>query len=110
MAGMPGQGHGPLNEAAARLREVGHIVINPAEVDQGETEDTRGMHEHSHYMRNDLRELLTCDALALLDGWEKSRGCLIEFNTAVSVGLDVYRYWSDQKRIQLVQLTGRRFP
>lgn len=47
-----------------------------------------GRHSWECYMKADLRELLTCDGVALLRGWEMSPGARIEFITATSVGIE----------------------
>ena len=38
-------------------------------------------------MRRDLRLLLDCDGVALLDGWEESRGCRVEAAVARAIGI-----------------------
>lgn len=35
----------------------------------------------------DLRELSKCDAIYLCNGWKESKGCKLEMNYAVSMGL-----------------------
>lgn len=47
-----------------------------------------GKHSWECYMKADLRELLTCDGVALLRGWQMSPGARIEFTTAVAVGIE----------------------
>jgi hypothetical protein len=42
-------------------------------------------------MRRALRLMLRCDGVALLPGWRKSRGALIEVRLAEDVGM---RLWS----------------
>lgn len=41
------------------------------------------------HMRADLRLLLDCDAIYMLEGWEKSRGARIEYALAVDLKLDI---------------------
>jgi hypothetical protein len=40
-------------------------------------------------MRNDLKALLDCDALALLDGWQQSAGAHLEMHVAHRVGMEI---------------------
>ncbi len=43
-------------------------------------------------IRDDLREMLACDAVALLPGWEKSRGANRELDTARATGMQVFAF------------------
>lgn len=70
-----------FNAEAARLRAIGFHVENPAE--------NKAQGTWQAYMRDAVRQLMTCDAVALLDGWKKSRGALIENGIAASLGIQV---------------------
>lgn len=74
-----------FNAAAARLREAGHDVINPAENDGGEYGK-----EWSYYMRLDMHHVLNVEGVAVLPGWEASRGARLEVIVAVSLGLPIF--------------------
>ena len=43
-------------------------------------------HDHDKtwesYMRHDIKAMLNCNAIYMLNGWEKSKGAIIEFNLA----------------------------
>ena len=41
-------------------------------------------------LRADISELLSCDALLLLDGWQRSPGARLEVEVALQCGLTVY--------------------
>lgn len=69
--------------AAAELRAAGYEVINPAELNP----DTSMTWEEC--LRVDIRELCTCDAIALLPGWESSKGANLELHVAHRLGLEV---------------------
>ena len=64
----------PTFQAATRcFRALGHSVVCPTEVFNGDT--GRPWHE---YMRKHLSDLPQCDGIALLPGWKTSRGAVIE--------------------------------
>lgn len=70
---------------AARLRGMGFWIVNPAEIN---ADPTAGWLE---CMRADIRELVTCDGIALLPGWEQSRGATVEHTLARGLGLRIYQ-------------------
>ena len=42
------------------------------------------------YLKKALTQMLTCDAVLLLKGWEKSKGARLEFSTANSVKIPCF--------------------
>lgn len=86
MAGMPELNFPAFNGAAATLRSCGLEVVNPAELNVGIEGNWAAC------MRNDVRELATCDTVALLPGWERSRGAQVENRLARDLGLRVVSY------------------
>jgi hypothetical protein len=81
MTGIPEFNFPAFNRAAASLRASGYFVINPVEIDS----DTTGKWED--YLRKDIPQLLTCDQIALLPGWENSRGAKLEKHIADALGM-----------------------
>jgi hypothetical protein len=74
----------PAFHAAARLlRDMGHTVINPAEINP----DTTMPWEQC--MRADIKALCDCDAIYLLPGWERSKGAHLELHIAHRIGMEV---------------------
>lgn len=63
--------------AAKKLEEAGYEVVNPALISTG----LEGTHYVDH-LREDLRAMLDCDAVALLEGWWESGGARNEVNVA----------------------------
>lgn len=84
MSGKPDFNYPTFNAVARRWRAEGHRVHNPAENFNGsQTED------YAAYMREDLTLLLNSNAIAMLPGWESSRGARFELMTAQMLGLEV---------------------
>jgi len=83
MSGLPDHNFPAFNEQAAKLRAAGYEVINPAELNP----NTSMTWEEC--MRVDLRELCSCDAIALMPGWERSKGANLELHVAHRLGLEV---------------------
>ena len=83
MTGLPELNFPAFNAEAARLRALGFEVVNPADLNP---DPDTGWHE---CMRNDLKALLDCDALALLDGWQRSTGAHLEIHVAHRVGMEI---------------------
>lgn len=83
MTGLPELNFPAFNAAAAALREAGFEVVNPAEINPD------GRKTWAQCMRADIRELCTCDALALLQGWEGSQGAHLELQLAHRLGMTI---------------------
>ena len=66
------------------IEEMGPTVINPAILPLGL--------KPADYMRISLAELEAADAVALLPGWERSRGAQIEVLSALYVGKKLFTY------------------
>lgn len=85
MTGLPDLNFPAFARATARLRAAGHTVVSPAEVNP----------DHSmpwaECMRRDIIELCTCEAIAVLPGWENSRGAKLEVQIAVALGMRMLR-------------------
>ena len=64
------------------LIAAGYTVWNPIRLS--------GKYDHrSAYMRHGLTELLKCDAIYMLSGWEASYGAQTEYRVAVECGIEV---------------------
>lgn len=72
-----------FDHAARYLSLKGFEPVNP--FDNGVSQDA---HWREH-MRADLRLLLECDAIYMLDGWELSKGAKLELDVASSCGITV---------------------
>ncbi len=81
MTGIPDNNFPAFHEWAARLRADGFDVVSPAEIQEAGTWEL--------CLRADLRELATCDAIALMPGWEGSKGAHLELHVAHRLGMRV---------------------
>jgi len=72
-----------FNKMAAKLRARGYVVENPAEhgvVDGADWAD---------YMAYDLTRLGLCGQVAVLPGWENSKGARLEVHIARELGMKI---------------------
>lgn len=83
MTGYPGLNFEAFHQAALELRFAGNEVINPAEINPNLDADWTGC------MKEDIKQLVDCDAIHMLPGWEQSKGASIEHYIAVALGLQV---------------------
>jgi hypothetical protein len=83
MTGIPDFNHPAFFAEAKRLRALGYDVINPAEVNP---DTNKTWHE---CLRADMKALLICDTIALLDGWQHSSGAHLEMHVAHRVGINI---------------------
>ena len=83
MSGLPEHNFPAFHEEAARLLALGYDVVNPADLNPDP-----GM-AWKDCLRVDLLELLGCDAIAMLPGWQKSEGAHLEMHVAHRVGIEI---------------------
>ena len=83
MTGIPDWNFPAFNAEAARLRALGYSVLSPAELNP---DTSLPWHE---CLRADLKALLDCDTLALLEGWQGSKGAHLEMHVAHRVGIQI---------------------
>ena len=81
MTGLPDLNFPAFHAEAARLRALGYEVSNPAEINPDPTAGWEAC------MRADIAELVKCDGVALLPGWERSRGASLEAHIAHSLDM-----------------------
>jgi hypothetical protein len=82
---------------AARLRAMGYEVVSPAEVNP----DTSMTWQQC--LRLDIKALCDCDAIALMDGWENSKGAHLELHIAHRIGLRVLQCKDQTASVEMRQ-------
>jgi hypothetical protein len=86
MTGLPQFNFPAFNAEAARLRAMGHQVVNPAEINAG-----REGEGWAACIRRDVAQLLTCDAIRMLPRYEWSRGARLELYIATALDFEIFR-------------------
>lgn len=80
MEDCPDLNHPAFAEAAATLRRLGFEVVSPAELNPITT-------RYRDAMITDIKALLECDHICLLEGWERSQGAVLERHIAQVLGI-----------------------
>jgi hypothetical protein len=75
-----------FNQAADKLRRMGYTVSNPAEYGADPALSWAAC------LRRDIKDLVDCDVLVQLPGWENSRGANLEWDIARRLGMNVVSY------------------
>jgi hypothetical protein len=83
MTGIENLNFEAFNAEAARLRAMGHQVVNPTEINPDHAMTWRDC------MRRDIAELVKCDTIRLLPGWTNSKGASLEAHIAHHLGMEV---------------------
>lgn len=73
-----------FNKIEEMYRGAG-TVINPFKI---KANQKKGL-TWEQYMANDIKELLKCDVIIMLDNWGNSRGARIERAIAIELGLQI---------------------
>lgn len=86
------EGHEPVSPLKAKACPDESCQINPIYKESGDY-----LHTWQCYMRYDLIELLTCDGILMLPGYQESKGANIELYVAKSVGMKwrILNSWYD---------------
>lgn len=80
MTGIPDLNRPAFRAAEQSLRDAGYEVVSP--VDNGLSDDQ----PWAEHLRADIRLLMDCEAIAMLPGWERSRGATLEVHVARALG------------------------
>lgn len=86
MSGIIDHNFPAFHAAAKLLRSRGFTVINPAEINADAVDVVRPW---DWYMRRDIAELVKCQTIYLLPGWEKSKGATLERHIAERLGMHI---------------------
>ena len=85
MAGLPDRNFPTFLAEAKRLRELGYVVWNPAEINKDVENKTR-----AECLRADISALACCNMIQMLPGWRKSQGARLEHRIAKALEMKVF--------------------
>jgi hypothetical protein len=83
MTGLPDLNRPAFAAAAEEIKAAGHYPQNPHDLHPVEV-------SWEQAMRADIGSLVTCDALYMLKGWERSPGAKLEHSIALGLGMPIY--------------------
>lgn len=69
--------------AELKMRKSGFETVNPFVINKSRNRTWR------EYMVNDIKHLMHCDAIYMLDGWKNSKGARIEHFIATEMGIKI---------------------
>jgi nucleoside 2-deoxyribosyltransferase len=79
--------------AAEQILSEDFEVINPVEIAESFVAQLAKANfddiPYRVFFQQDINELLHCDAIFMLDGWEKSKGARAEHAVAVALGIEI---------------------
>ena len=98
MSGLPQHNYPAFNRAEEKLAALGYTVLNPVHVDL--LNDTGKPQAWDWYMRKTIAMLVEADAVALLEGWQKSTGARLEKHIALELNMPAMpmKYWLNKSR------------
>jgi len=89
MYGLPEKNYPSFRAAEKALLDAGHAVISPLEADRFVGKDDPEP-SREWWQRTTMRLLLNANALALLPGWQGSKGAKLERYVADCLGYEIH--------------------
>jgi len=87
MTGVEDGNVGAFIAASLELVEAGYASVNPVDIGRELKYKMGREPAWIEYMREDIKALLECDGIYMLDGWEKSSGARLEEHIAMRLGI-----------------------
>lgn len=88
ISGQPNLNRGAFADAVELITNAGHEAVNPHDVCR-DIKDDNERELWRKCMRSCIAELVQCDAMITLNGWEKSEGATLEVRIAHIIGMKV---------------------
>lgn len=94
MSGYDDRNRPTFNRVSEQLRRMGHVAVNPVDLDLMDPIEAED--DWHQFLKRDLKYLLPCDGVVLLDGWQYSRGARLEILTALQLDFQFFELRLDQ--------------
>ena len=91
MTGLPDFNYPAFNDAEDKLRELGWLVANPAHI-RTHPGHLEGDAVWNYYIRQAIPMLLSANDIALLPGWQDSKGAKLELLIAQNLRMPTWDY------------------
>jgi hypothetical protein len=78
-----------FTEAEGIVRRMGHEPVNPVTLHESNEEPSTTAALWVMYSRQDIKVLVDCDGIYMMQGWARSRGARLEHHIAFELGLAV---------------------
>ena len=88
MTGIKDYNYPAFDDAERSLMANGHEVLNPASNDEQFNPYGKEM-PWDWYLRHAIRMLTKASSMAMLPGWEMSKGAMLEHNIGSALSLDI---------------------
>lgn len=108
MTGQPGFNYPLFDKTANLLREKGHIIINPTDLDAPDEYERfrasadgnmrtlpKGMPTYEELIARNVPVIMKADGMCLLKGYPESKGTMLELMVAWHVGIRSFWYVGD---------------
>ena len=91
MTGLPEFNYPAFFAAGEKLREMGFEPVLPTATTDHIAPTEAKAKPWNFYVREALKILLECDGIYRLDGWENSKGAVLEYEVAKALGMEVVK-------------------
>lgn len=95
MTGIPEKNKREFDRCSQALREKGHEVVVPEPIENADP----GTNDYDACLKQDLIDMLGCEAVVVMNGWNNSRGARLEVTTAIQVGMRVANFSDFMRRV-----------
>ncbi len=85
MTGLPNNNVEAFNSYTKQWNDAGYVIVNPASFEE------KAKETYTDWLKRDVSCLInSCNAIAMMPGWEKSNGARLEYSVACSLGYLVF--------------------